>query len=245
MTVIVFCIPPRTTTGTREKKSSITCWYNEESHQSSSFTGEVTMDFWHTNLPRTTHEYAGLSVCWKSDMLSYMAQCPHYLHVYNSSLLILCRYLHNGLLLLLKNCHIKICISKVMALSIVVGIKSCWEATILMLEIMGGQYSLMPNWLPPKWGTSSIFIQVHYQSLAKEHPPLKERPPPSFGPIFCIRLLFAQMSALPRASYTWLIECMRGVWESHPQALCTSEVKNFKLYFAEGFYKWQMYSYSY
>ena len=45
------------------------------------------------------------------------------------------------------------------------------------------------------------------------------------------------MSAHPRVSFVRLMECNCGVWEAQPQALCISELRNFVLYFTEGYYK--------
>ena len=53
--------------------------------------------------------------------------------------------------------------------------------------------------------------------LVKERPPLKESPPPTFGPTSCI----ASMSAQTGASFAWLnvTECTCGVREAQPQVL--------------------------
>ena len=55
---------------------------------------------------------------------------------------------------------------------------------------------------------------------------VKQHPPSTFGPNFCIRSKFAQMSTLPRASFP-----CREVQPKH--YVCTSEVRNFVLYYIE------------
>ena len=67
--------------------------------------------------------------------------------------------------------------------------------------------------------TECSFISK-YCSLAKERPPSKERPPPTFGPISCIGSKFAQISAHPGVSFAWLMECTHGVTT---RQLCVDE----------------------
>ena len=61
---------------------------------------------------------------------------------------------------------------------------------------------------------------------------------PLLLPNFLYRISkFTWMSAHPRVSFVRLMECNCGVWEAQPQALCISELRNFVLYFTEGYYK--------
>ena len=83
------------------------------------------------------------------------------------------------------------------------------------------------------WKPNHKFYAVHinfsfYCSLAnsKEHPTSP-----------CIWLKFSQVSAHPGMSFVWLTEHSCEVWEAKPQALCTSEVRDFVLYCTEGYYK--------
>ena len=68
-----------------------------------------------------------------------------------------------------------------------------------------------------------------YHSLMKESPPLKERPPRTFRPIFCIGSKFTRMSAHTGADVEW---ASHGKWSvlvefekhRHAQAPCISVV---------------------
>ena len=78
----------------------------------------------------------------------------------------------------------------------------------------------------------------NYCSLAKAAPTLKRVLTPYYWPDFLYRVKIYS-NKCPR----WSELCVDneaytcGVWEVHPQVLCTSEVRNFVLYFIEGYYK--------
>ena len=53
------------------------------------------------------------------------------------------------------------------------------------------------------------------------HGLVKERPPPTFGPISCTGSMFTQMSTHPGASFAWSLRSTAS------SAICISEVRNF------------------
>lgn len=61
-------------------------------------------------------------------------------------------------------------------------------------------------------------------------------PAPHFGTNF-IKVYPNEQPTLQWASFIWLMKHIHGVWETQPHVLCISEVRNFALYFTEGYNK--------
>ena len=77
---------------------------------------------------------------------------------------------------------------------------------------------------------SIVRLQYLYHSL------VKERPPPTFGPISCTGSMFTQMSTHPGASFAWSLRSTAS------SAVCRSEVRNFTKSYYKASLRRQTYS---
>ena len=75
----------------------------------------------------------------------------------------------------------------------------------------------------------NVHIPEYYCSLGKREPTLKRAPTPHFWPNFLYRFKVC-LNQCPLWS-----ELHMEFWETNPQALCISEVRNFLLHFTGTF----------
>ena len=69
------------------------------------------------------------------------------------------------------------------------------------------------------YACSYACVHSYYKQNNQSSSLAKERPPPTFGPIYCKGSKFAPISAHPGVNFTRLTECTRGIWEAHLQEL--------------------------